>query len=685
MKRTAANLAFWRGLADGFPEIPALAASEWAHKYRVLSREATARSGKWDRGDIPYQNEPMDSACDPVVTDTILMWAAQLGKSEIENNILGFFAHADPAPQLMVQPTIELAEAYSKERIAPMLRDTPELRKLVRDPRSRDSGNTLLSKVYPGGNLALVGANAPSGLAGRPRRIILQDEIDRYPDSAGSEGDPCALADKRAESFPNAVKFKTSTPTVKGISRIEKLLEQSDKRQWNVTCPHCQALQVLLWVQVKWPEGKPEEAYLECANETCKAQLTDAERVAMVKGGRWVATKPFSGIRGYWLNGLNSLFGAQKGFRNKLHQFVMDFLKAKDGGAESMKVWVNTFLAETYEEAGEAIDPTEIASRVESYDATEMLPRGGYVVAGGADVQSDRIEAELDVYGLDEECWGIVYKVFYGDVRKDEVWKDLDKFLMTEFAHPSGRKLGVERFFVDCGYAMERVLAFTGPRASRGVFACRGVNRVGVQVPPLLPPRPSRNNKARIPFWPVGVTIAKTAIYSRLVMLPGGPRTIHFPRVERKDGSEETFGFDDQYFKQLTAEKMRTRFSHGQPYKIFEKDNNSVRNEAIDIRVYSLSALHSLMPIRWHKVKESFDEYEKEHADENADKRGDGAPVADGDGEAAGKTTGAEIDESGKISAAEPADNKPVQRQPARPFLQRRPRPGGGSFVKGWR
>lgn len=684
MKLTAANLAFWRGLADGFPEIPALLISGWAQSYRVLSRESSAGSGKWDNADIPYQVEPMDAPLDPGVSETVMQWAAQMGKSEVLNNQLGFYMHSDPAPQLMVQPTIELAEAYSKERIAPMIRDTPVLREIIRDPRSRDSGNTLLSKVYPGGNLALVGANAPSGLAGRPRRVILQDEVDRYPDSAGTEGDPSALADVRAKSYPNAVKVKTSTPTIKGLSKIENRLEQSDCRKWHVSCPKCNHLQVLLWSQVKWPEGKPEEAWLECQNPECLARLCDAERIAMVKAGRWVATKPFSGIRGYWLNGLNTLFRWQKGFNNGLHQFAKEFLEAKDGGAERMKTWTNTFLAETYEEAGEAIDPVELANRVEAYDATAMLPRGGYVIAGGADVQGDRIEAELDIYGADEECWGIIYRVFYGDVRKGEVWQDLDNFLMGEFEHPCGKKLAVERFFIDCGYAMDRVLAFTAPRASRGVFACRGVNRVGIQVPPLLPPRPSRNNKARVPFWPVGVTVAKTAVYSRLVMLPGGPRTIHFPQMDRPDGSTETFGFDDQYFKQLTAEKMRTRFSHGQPYKIFEKDNNAVRNEAIDIRVYSLAALHSLMPIRWHKVKESFEHHEKEHAKETGN-RNDSRNSGDvGDKDRRGDSDKNIDRPEQELRQPDGPANTTVPKQPARPFVPRNPARRGG-FVKGWR
>jgi phage terminase large subunit GpA-like protein len=696
LSKSPVNRRFWAGICSGFPLLPALSVSEWAQSYRVLSRESTAKSGKWDNEEIPYQVEPMDAFNDPSVSEVVLMWAAQTGKSEILNNVLGFFAHADPSPQLLVQPTIELAEAYSKERIAPMIRDTPILRQLVKDPRSRDSGNTLLSKVYPGGNLALVGANAPSGLAGRPRRVVLKDEVDRYPESAGSEGDPSALADKRAESFPNAVKGSTSTPGLRGASRIEKKLEASDCRKLHLNCPRCGHEQVLAWAQIKWPEGKPEDAYLECANEQCKAQLTDEERVTMIrKAGKtgWKPTRPFTGIRGYWLPGMNTLFAAQKGFKNRLHQMAMEFLAAKDGGRETVKTWVNTFLAETYEEAGEQIDSTALQGHAEPYNGLETLPRGILILTAGFDVQGDRIEVGIDGWGADEECWSICYRVLYGDPRKDEVWKDLDKLLTTEFTHASGMKMRVERVFGDTGYAQDRVLAFTGPRAGRGVYGCKGINRVGTNVPPLLPSRPSRNNKWRMPFWPVGVTVAKHAIYSRLVMLPGGARTIHFPVATRADGSEDDFGFNGEYFKQLTAEKQRTRYSFGVPYYVYEKDNNSVRNEAIDVRVYSFAALHSLGRILWHKLQETIDQYERENPKKEKEDhsgmggREDQRTPADGRQFGPGQQPHhAEDGESHEqvlqdgVAPIIPEKANPVQ--PPRPFVPRRPRAGG--WAKGW-
>lgn len=583
----------WRNIFDAIPPLPSLTVSGWADKYRQLSSDAAAEPGKWKN--LPYQVEPMDAPFEPDVHETVLWWAAQTGKSEVLLNQIGFLMHADPSPQLLVQPTVELYEAFSKERVAPMIRDTPVLRRCVRDPRSRDSGNTTAFKRYSGGSLAMVGANAPAGLAGRPRRAVLQDEVDRYPASAGTEGDPCALADKRAESFPNAIKVKTSTATVKGLSKIENLYEKSDKRQWFVKCPRCQHEHVLLWSHVQWPEGKPEEAWLECPSKACGAKLTDADRIDMVRGGRWVATAPFRGVRGYWLNGLNTLFRHHKGYRNRLHQFVEEFLKAKDGGAQTMRAWINTFLAETYEEDATKLDANDMMERVEGYTPDE-LPEGVLIVTASADVQRMRIEVEFKGWGKDEESWGIKHIVLDGDTEKDEVWQALDTALLEEFKREDGVTLKVSRAFVDMGYRTPRVLAFCAPRIGRGVYPCRGINRVGLQIPPLLPAKPSRNNKARIPHWNVGVTVAKTALHDRVALPVPGPRSMHFAVNQ---------GFDVDYFQQFASEQRYRKFSFGQEYFVFEKANNSVRNEALDLNVYNLAAVHSLFPILWNKLAEN--------------------------------------------------------------------------------
>lgn len=607
MDRSDARAEFWRSLCAGMHAIPTEKPSAWAAKNRIMSRGVSAQPGRFKA--LPMQIDAMDDAVDPEVSEVVLCFAAQTaGKTEILFNLIGYFIAADPAPQIYIQPTDKLASDYSKERIAPMIRDTPALAALVTDPRTRDSGNTVLSKLYPGGSIAFVGANSPAGLAGRPRRCVWQDEIDRYPSSAGTEGDPCALADKRAESFPNAVKYKTSTPTVKGRSRIWQCLEASDLQKWHVKCPRCDCEQVFAWAQIGWPENKPEEAWIECIG--CKAKLTDAERETAVRRGKWKPTQPFRGVRGRWLNGINTLFRKQKGFRNRLHQMAAEFIAAKAGGPSTLRVWINTFLCECYEEeSGMPVTVDDLQKRGESYEPDE-IPIGALLLTAGVDVQADRLECEIVAWGRDEESWGIEKRVFDGDPERDEVWQNLDAFLLSGFKRADGVPIAPERVFVDMQHKTKRVLEFCAPRLARGVYPCRGTNRAGPAPPPLLPAKASRNNRLRLPHWNIGVTVAKTTIYDRLALPIPGPRAMHFP---------EGFGYDADHFRQLTCEKRRRRYSHGVGYDIFEKEKNSDRNEALDLRVYAFAALASLGKIRWDKLAaRRLEQAPKEEAGEGA-------------------------------------------------------------------
>ncbi len=691
--------SLWESLFDAMPPPPSLTVSEWAEKYRFLSPERTNEHGKYRCDRIPMQREPMDSVCDETVSETVLWWASQTaGKTEVLFNIAGFFMHADPATQLYVLPNVELCEEYSRDGLAPMIRDCPVLRKLVADPRSRDSGNTIMGKRYPGGSFVYAGANAPAGLAGRPRRVVLKDEIDRYPLSAGTEGDPCALADKRAETYGvGAVKVSTSTATVKGLSRIEAKYEISDKRQWFVRCPKCEHEFVIKFFEhLRWNDGEPENAWLECG--ACHAHLTDADRVAMVRAGRWIATAPFRGVRGYWLNGMVILFPALKGFKNRLHQFAAEFLEAKSGGKETMKAWINTFLAETSEEDGEQIDADDVSARAEDY-APDRLPEGVLLLTASGDVHRDRIEYEIKGWGVDEESWGVTAGVLHGDTEKNDVWANFDKVLLGEFQRADGLTLKIERAFIDMGHKDRRVLTFCAPRTGRGIFPCRGINRPGLNTPPLLPAKPSRNNKARIPHWNIGVTVAKTAIYDRVMLPTGEARSMHFPKGH---------GYTADYFKQLTAEKRVTKYQFGKKYFLFEKANNAVRNEALDLNVYALAALHSLAPIAWDKLaanlkKRAQAEERTRAAQMTAEmmraKTSDAAPAATetppaGSNErGAAPDSSAEMNAAGSITPAVPAPVPVVAQTEATP-APTRPTPAhwrkangrarGGGFASRW-
>jgi phage terminase large subunit GpA-like protein len=236
----------------------------------------------------------MDAVADPLIREIVVMKSAQVGWTEILLNVVGYFVDLDPSPILLVQPTVDMAAAFSKDRLAPMVRDTPALTGRIADARSRDSGNTTLHKTFPGGHITIGGANSPAGLASRPIRVALFDEVDRFPASAGTEGDPIALGKKRTTTFWNRKILMGSTPTIKGESRIESAFELGDQRYYMVPCPHCEVTQRLMWAQVRWDEGKPETAHYVCQH--CGVMLDDADKAQMLRTGDWVPSKPFTGI-----------------------------------------------------------------------------------------------------------------------------------------------------------------------------------------------------------------------------------------------------------------------------------------------------------------------------------------------------------------------------------------------------
>jgi len=643
---------------------PPLPVKDWAVKRRIMPKSVTAKAGPYSLALTPYSAEPQDSFFDPEVQTTVMCWASRTGKTECEMNLTGYTVDYDPCHILWCYPTLDSAKKWRKEFFNPMIAASPCFRGKIRDAYSRDADNTLLSVAFPGGRCAAIGANSPSGFRQIQAPRVICEEVDAMENSP--EGDPVVLAFKRADNYPDSVQIVSSTPTITGASRVWSWLERSDFRKWFCPCPHCGEFQVWMWRHVKWERGNEKAAHLIC--EKCEKTLDDAQRIASVKAGEWRPTLPFTGIRGYWLNGINSLFPAKKGFVTKIHQFVMEHLTAKDAGAAAVKTWQNTFLSETYEEEGEKIDGNEILKRCEEYGPEDM-PEGVLVLTAGVDVHRLRIEVDVKGWGLEEESWGIVQKVFHGDTEKDEVWANLDKFLLQTFRREDGLQMKIERTFVDMGHKDKRVLGFCVARLSRGIFPCRGINRVGLNTPPLLPAKPSTNNKARIPHWNIGVTVAKSTIYDRLLLPVGEARSMHFAKT-----------YDSEFFKQLTAERRRRKFQYGKQYFIFEKEHEHVRNEALDLNVYALAALHSLAPIMWAKLAANLKKQAQAQnaaksaqmvAEEMKPKLSDGAPADTGIPQAgsnerdAASESSAEMNDAGHITPATPLTAEETKMAPA--------------------
>jgi phage terminase large subunit GpA-like protein len=540
----------------------------------MLSPEASAAPGRWRTDKAEYQRGIMDAFSDPQVEQVVIMSSAQIGKTEILNNIVGFFIDQDPSPMLVVQPTLDMGQAWSKDRLAPMLRDTPSLQGRVKDVKSRFSDNTILHKKFPGGHLTVCGANSPSSLASRPVRVVLCDEVDRYPVSAGTEGDPVKLAWKRSAAFWNRKGLLCSTPTVKADpsmgsgSRIELAFEHSDKRFFFLACPHCRYEQVLKWAQVQWPAGEPEQAQYYC--EACGAAWTEGERRAAIRNGRWKATAPFHGTAGFHIWEAYSPFSSLSGIARA-------FLEAKKQ-TETLKTWVNTVLGESWEDAADKVNATPLMQRREDY--APFVPEGAAVLTAGVDTQDDRLEVEVVAWGADFETWNVDYKIFYGDPNRDAVWEDLYDYLRSPFRHQLGRSMTVAATCVDsAGHCSDAVYRFCKKHEKQRIFAIKGVPESGKPIAG----RPSKRNKGKVKLFPVGVDTAKEVVYSRLRVEEPGPGYCHFP-MER----------DQEYFDQLTAEKRTTKYTNGRPKMVWSQTRK--RNEALDCRVYATAAYAILKP-----------------------------------------------------------------------------------------
>lgn len=572
------TVALFRRLARVVAPPPNLTVSEWADQNRRLSSEASAEPGRWRTERAPYQREIMDALNDDETETIVVMSSAQVGKTEIILNTIGYFVHQDPSPIMLVQPTLELAQAFSKDRLTPMVRDTPELRKRMGSAKARDGGNTMLHKTFPGGHITMAGANSPASLASRPIRIVLLDEVDRYPVSAGTEGDPVTLVSKRSTTFHNRKRVLVSTPTIKGASRIETAYEASSKEQWCLPCPSCGEHQPLAWAQILF-----DSASMFC--KECGAIHPEQEWKAGV--GRWIARADNRKVRGFHLNELASPW-------KRWATIIEEFHEAKRSGNETLKAWINTSLGETWEEKGEQLDEDILYNRREMYHAD--VPDGVKVLTAAVDTQDNRFEVEVQGWGAGHENWHIEYHVIFGDLKQPQVWADLDEFLQRTWTDADGRQFRIAITCMDSGgHFTNEVYQFTKARSSRRVFAIRGESPGDGTYVPLIAGTTDKN-RYRATVVRLGVDEGKSKVRSALMQpavdengnkLPG---FVHFPLTT----PERNRGYEKSYFEGLTAEEMQKRFRMGAPYYVWVKIK--ARNEPFDLAVYNRAAIEILNP-----------------------------------------------------------------------------------------
>ena len=551
-----------------FKPPPDLKLSEWSDRYRKLSPESSAEAGQWNTSRAEYQREIMDTFNDPNIERIVVMTSSQVGKTEIILNAIGYYIDQDASPILIVQPTLQMGQAFSKDRLSAMIRDSEKLRGSVKDARSRDANNTTMHKKFAGGHLTIVGSNSASGLASRPIRILLMDEVDRYELSAGSEGSPIALAVARTKTFWNRKIFMCSTPTIKGLSAIESAFEESDKRYYYVPCPECEHKQVLKWKNVVWEEDKTETAAYAC--EECGSVIEESKKQWMLKHGEWRKTNESNNTAGFHISELYSVWSTWS-------QMATNFLEAKKN-PETLKTFINTALGESWEEQGDTVEYDTLLQRRLSYDKTNV-PEDVLVITAGIDCQKDRLECQLVGWGKNYEAWVLDYKIFWGDPNAFQVWQDLDIYLKKRYKTETNRIIPISCACLDSGgHHTNQVYAFTKPRQARRIFAIKGLSQAGKPIAN----RPTFVGKNKAVLYGVGTDTAKEAIFARLSTDPEST-TLHFPN-----------DVDEEYFKQLTAEKRVTKWIRGKKSLVWKQIRP--RNEALDTLVYNFAAIYILNP-----------------------------------------------------------------------------------------
>tara|TARA_B100001939_G_scaffold348020_1_gene372021 strand:+ start:623 stop:2473 length:1851 start_codon:yes stop_codon:yes gene_type:complete len=558
--------------------------SEWADSYAYLSAESSAEGGRWHT--LPYQKGIMNAVTDPKIEQITVMKSARVGYSKILNHVAAFHIHQDPCPIMIVQPTIEDAQGYSKEEIAPMLRDTPCLKGVVSEAKAKDGANTILQKQFPGGSLSLVGANSPRGFRRVSRRVVLFDEIDGYPASAGTEGDQIKLGIRRTEYYWNRKIVSGSTPTVKDFSRVERMFLQGDQRRYFVPCPDCGHMQYLKWGNIKWRDDDPDTASYAC--EGCGVWIPASKKRWMVERGEWRPTAPGNGKHVSF-----HIWAAYSYSPNATWQnLVEEFLDAKND-AEQLKTFVNTVLGETWEdEYASKVGADALSQRasVEEYQQGNV-PSDALLLTIGCDVQDDRLSLSVWGWGREEQGWLVDRVKIYGDPSRGEVWKQLDEILQAPYPGDGDRKLKPLVVAIDSGgHHTAEVYQYARERQSLGVVAIKGMSTKN--KPPIGKASKVDLNangktlKKGAQVFPVGSDTIKSLLFGRLKHNDPGPGYLHFYPTVEKD-----------YFEELTAEKQIMRFRNGFPERIWVK-KSSARNEALDELVYAYAALNRVYQIK---------------------------------------------------------------------------------------
>lgn len=567
----------------GIKPDPLLTITQWADKYRYLPKESSKESGKYRSSRTPWVIEIMDELSPSSPTQKVIaMKPTQMAFTEIGNNFLMAIAHMFQGPALAVYPTDSKARKNSKKRISPSLRSMPCLANIIKPPRTKDSGNTILEKDFPGGSWTFSGSNSPVSARMDSIRYLILDDFDGFEINIGGEGDPSDLFGKRTDSFGSKKKiYINSTPTLKGFSNIQREYEASSQGMWNVPCPHCNEYQYLEWggkdadFGIKFTRDEDNQIidiWYVCKH--CHSRIDEYQKEEMNARGKYIHKYPNRKVRGFKINSLYSPLGWVS-----WEQIAEEFLAIKKS-KEKLQVWINTRMADVFEEEGDQPDWVILRNRAEPYIVL-TVPNGAFFLTLGTDTQDNRLVSVVRGWGRFEESWLIYWGELYGDPDEQDAWIQHDELLNRPYKRADGSALYILSAAVDTGgHKTQAVYNYCRRRAPR-VMAIKGASTAGKPVVS----RPTNQDvtwkgekvEKGVQLWTLGTDTIKNTIYGRLNLKSPGPGFYHFP-----------FGVDDEYYEQLTAEKLVTRYVKGFPIPEYVKTRK--RNDALDCEQYAYAA-----------------------------------------------------------------------------------------------
>lgn len=578
-----------KGLLRSFRPPQALTVSQWADKYRILSKEGSAESGRWRTSKTPYLKEIMDSFTDPTIERIVMVSSSQIGKSEMELNAIGYIIHQDPGPILYIHPDLEAAEKFSTQRLAPMVRDMKVLRGKVRNAKRGDSRDTKLQKSFPGGLITLTGTHSPAALASAPIRYVICDERDRWKRSTGKEGDPFKLAEARQTTFYNRKTIEVSTPTIKGNSPIVESYELGTQERWHTKCPHCGEYFEVIFKRLHYTKREEEvsgktmtfvddKVEVECPHCGCLS----TEKQIRKQPHKWIANAPQAKakkIRSFWLNTFSSPWVSWS-------EIIQKYEDAQ-GNPEALKTVYNTCFGELWEELGATHGEEYYYERRESYGTLSNgtpidVPEGPVFLTMGVDIQDNRLEYEVVGFGHHKETWGIRKGMIDGSPADSTTWRKLDDVLQHDWVRFNGQRMRISSTCIDSGgHYTTSVYEYCRSHLAFHVFAIKGFGGDGVPfISPFSRVHIGETNRL-CRLYKIGVDSGKAAIMTNLCVEDKGPGFCHFP-------SEEDKGYNLRYFTGLLSERIEENEKTGK--RRWVKIPGHERNEPLDCRNYALAA-----------------------------------------------------------------------------------------------